>query len=110
MSVKDPVRRLTLVGPLAVHGSGFLRRFAFSGSKDYWEERYRAGGNSGGGSYGRLAQFKADVLNGFVERHGVESVLELGCGDGHQLELARYPKYIGLDVSVTAIRQCAARF
>jgi hypothetical protein len=110
MGVKDVVRRLPLVGPVAVYGSGLVRRLTFTGSKDYWEQRYRAGGTSGGGSFGHLAQFKADVLNSFVERHGVKSVLEFGSGDGRQLELARYPRYIGLDVSPTAIRECAARF
>jgi SAM-dependent methyltransferase len=49
-------------------------------------------------------------LNAFVERQSVQSVVEFGCGDGSQLELARYPKYIGLDVSPTAIRECAGRF
>ena len=32
-----------------------------------------------------LAAFKADFLNGFVIEKNVESVLELGCGDGNQL-------------------------
>ena len=30
-------------------------------SKKYWEDRYLKGGNSGNGSYGVLAQFRADV-------------------------------------------------
>jgi hypothetical protein len=82
----------------------------FAGTQLYWEERYRMGGNSGSGSYGRLALFKAEVLNAFVAEHGVTSVIELGCGDGNQLSLARYPTYIGLDISRTAIASCAARF
>jgi hypothetical protein len=40
----------------------------------------------------------------------VHSVIELGCGDGHQLGLARYPLYLGLDVSAGAIDLCLARF
>jgi hypothetical protein len=82
----------------------------FPGSPLYWEQRYASGGTSGPGSYGVLAQFKADVLNGFVDRHRVATVTELGCGDGNQLSLARYPAYRGLDVAASAIDQCSERF
>jgi hypothetical protein len=78
----------------------------FTGSRDYWEQRYRIGGNSGAGSYGRLAQFKAEFLNGFVKERSIESIIEFGSGDGAQLALAQYPKYLGIDVSETAIKQC----
>lgn len=79
-------------------------------STDYWRRRYRAGLDSGAGSYGRLAEFKAQVLNDFVATHNVRSVLELGCGDGNQLALANYPSYVGLDVSGEAIDLCLRRF
>src|SRR5678815_1312722 len=69
------------------------------GSAEYWEERYREGGNSGSGSYNRLARYKADVLNKFVEDNNISSVIEFGSGDGAQLKLASYPRYIGVDVS-----------
>jgi len=82
----------------------------FPGSGEYWEARYVQGGNSGQGSYGHLADFKAEVLNEFVSAHQVASVIEFGCGDGNQLSLASYPRYVGLDVSRTAILQNAARF
>ncbi|MBS1604104.1 MAG: class I SAM-dependent methyltransferase [Bacteroidetes bacterium] len=82
---------------------------AFS-SGNYWEERYRSGGNSGGGSYGRLADFKARVLNEFVKRNTVRSIVEFGCGDGNQLSLAEYPQYTGLDISPTIIDKCKQRF
>jgi SAM-dependent methyltransferase len=80
------------------------------GSLRYWERRYREGGNSGDGSTGRLAEFKAGVLNDFVAANQVQSVVEFGCGDGGQLSLARYPKYLGLDVSAEAVLACARRF
>jgi SAM-dependent methyltransferase len=79
-------------------------------SADYWEQRYSLGMDSGAGSYGELASYKAQVLNAFVQAEGVQSVLEFGCGDGNQLALARYPRYLGLDVSRTAIDRCAQRF
>lgn len=86
------------------------RRLAFPGSARYWERRYRRGKTSGAGSAGTVARFKASVLNDFVEKHGIRSVLELGCGDGQQLALARYPRYLGLDVSAAAIDRCLERF
>lgn len=82
----------------------------FVDSASYWESRYRLGQTSGVGSYDDLATFKAEVLNAFVQRHDVASVLELGCGDGNQLALASYPSYLGLDVSGTALRLCRKRF
>jgi hypothetical protein len=83
---------------------------SFAGSNDYWVRRYRNGRNSGTGSYGRLAQFKARVLNEFVRAHHVQSVIEFGCGDGHQLSLADYPAYTGLDISPHALERCRRRF
>ncbi|MDH3583749.1 MAG: class I SAM-dependent methyltransferase [Phycisphaerae bacterium] len=92
---------------------GWLRRLlagrSFSAA-DYWERRYRRGRDSGSGSYGHLAEFKAEVLNRFVEERAVGSVIELGCGDGNQLSLARYPLYLGIDVSETVIRSCMEAF
>jgi len=82
----------------------------FPGSAEYWEKRYAAGRNSGVGSYAQFAEFKAEVLNRFVATHHVRSVIEFGCGDGNQLSLAKYPKYIGFDVSATAISKCRGRF
>lgn len=87
-----------------------LSRRAFGGSCKFWEERYANGGTSGPGSYGSLAQAKAEFLNTFVREHGVRSVTEFGCGDGHQLASAHYPSYVGLDVSSAAVRICKRRF
>lgn len=94
-------------------GATARRRVAqrrFTGSADYWERRYLMGGNSGVGSYGDFATFKAELLNAFVVQHRIQSVIEFGCGDGHQLSLADYPRYVGLDVAPSAIEMCAKRF
>jgi hypothetical protein len=82
----------------------------FKGSADYWDERYRTQGNSGSGSYDHLAQFKAEILNPFVAKNSIATVMEFGCGDGNQLKLAKYPNYIGLDVSPKAIQMCHELF
>lgn len=95
----------------AVRRVSFLRqRIAFPGSARYWDRRYGLGGTSGDGSYGAMAEAKAGFLNNFVARNGINSVIEFGCGDGHQLSLADYPRYVGLDVSRAAIEMCRRRF
>jgi len=86
------------------------RAMTFPGSAAYWDKRYVRRGNSGAGSYGRLAEFKAEVLNRFVREQNVQTVIEFGCGDGNQLSLACYPHYIGVDVSPTAVSLCQKRF
>ena len=87
-----------------------LKQVWFPGSREFWETRYSLGGNSGQGSYGKFAAFKAEVLNAFVKKNEILSVIEFGCGDGNQLSLAKYSQYIGLDVSPTAIALCLKRF
>ncbi|MBI5093512.1 MAG: class I SAM-dependent methyltransferase [Candidatus Hydrogenedentes bacterium] len=104
------MRAIPVLGPAARRVWIWLNNQLFPGSKDYWETRYHSGNTSGCGSYGKLAEFKADILNGFVERNSIQSVIEFGCGDGNQLSLARYPRYIGLDVSPTALKLCENRF
>lgn len=87
-----------------------VRGRRFTSSADYWEERYRSGGNSGAGSYSRLAAYKAEVLNEFVTHNAIGSVVEFGVGDGAQLSLANYPEYTGIDVSRTVVQATRQRF
>ena len=78
----------------------------FKNSNDYWIKRYETGGNSGPGSYNNLAEFKAEIINDFLLKHQVNSVIEFGSGDGNQLQYLNLPQYIGLDVSSKAIKIC----
>jgi hypothetical protein len=89
--------------PLAPALYGLYSRLRFPGSGDYWKRRYRGGGNSGAGSYDHLAHFKAEVINDYVRKHDIQSVIEFGCGDGNQLSLLQVPCYAGLDISPTVI-------
>jgi SAM-dependent methyltransferase len=82
----------------------------FPGSAAYWQQRYAAGGDSGAGSYGKFALFKARVLNALFDEVGIESAIEFGCGDGNQLQLLAVREYVGVDVSVEAITLCRSRF
>lgn len=114
-ALRQAFAQIPVVGPLAkTIGRTLISRsqqvIQFTSSPGYWEDRYANGGNSGAGSYGRLARFKADVLNDFVAKNVVESVVEFGCGDGAQLQLARYARYTGIDVSLHAIELCQRKF
>ncbi|HOD62372.1 MAG TPA: methyltransferase domain-containing protein [Bacilli bacterium] len=77
---------------------------------NYWENRYKNNGNSGAGSYGRLAEFKAEIINKFIADKNINSVIEFGCGDGNQLSLFKVNKYTGYDISETTIRKLKSRF
>jgi cyclopropane fatty-acyl-phospholipid synthase-like methyltransferase len=79
-------------------------------STAFWELHYRARGTSGPGSRGESAEFKADHVNRIVAAESVESVLEFGCGDGYQLGLLSIPRYIGMDVSASALRRCIDQY
>ena len=109
MSVKSLLRHVPGGGAL-IDFARNVRAEKIASSADYWEARYREGGNSGAGSYGRLAHFKADFLNAFVRSANVQSVLELGSGDGAQLMLAHYPSYTGVDVSRTVLAAAQEKF
>jgi len=78
--------------------------------KQWWENWYSRGGNSGPGSVGILAQYKADVINDYIDKHKINSVVEFGCGDGVVLQLTKYKDYLGFDVSRTAIKLCTSKF
>jgi SAM-dependent methyltransferase len=112
MGLRERIKNLPHVGLVATRLYRRLKgtRQVFPGSSRYWEDRYRRGRDSGVGSYGKFAEFKANILNRFVSQHGISSVIEFGCGDGNQLALASYPRYLGFDVSETAISLCRARF
>jgi hypothetical protein len=83
---------------------------SFEGSDQYWKSRYEHGGTSGSGSYGHLAEFKAEILNAFVRDESIKTVIEFGCGDGNQLASAKYPNYLGFDISEESIKRCRTLF
>ncbi len=87
-----------------------IKKNVFPGSAKYWENRYKNGGNSGAGSYNKLADFKAEFINNFVHTNNIKKVIEFGCGDGNQLTLANYKEYVGYDVSLKSIEMCRYKF
>lgn len=81
-------------------------------SRQYWENRYRRNMGSGSGSYNKLAIFKAQVINDFLEKNNVSSIIDYGVGDGNQLKFLNTSNrnYIGIDVSPTVIEKCKKLF
>jgi SAM-dependent methyltransferase len=79
-------------------------------SAAYWERRYRRGDTSGAGSYGANASAKAHVINDLIAGERIRTVVEFGCGDGNQASLINADRYVGLDVSATAVALCSQRF
>ncbi|MFN3598050.1 MAG: class I SAM-dependent methyltransferase [Rubricoccaceae bacterium] len=101
---------MSLLATMRLLAQRYLPTSVLPPSHAYWEARYATGGTSGPGSYGDLARWKAETLNALVAQERVESVVEFGCGDGAQLALADYPRYLGLDISPTVVARCRTRF
>jgi len=76
----------------------------------YWDVHYQTGGKSGAGSYGFLGEWKAEIINHFLQTHPVETVVDVGCGDGHMVSMIDYPRYLGFDVSLKSIEICRNLF
>jgi hypothetical protein len=89
---------------------GIYKPSYFTTSPKYWDERYKKGGNSGAGSYNRLAEFKAEVINDFIKQKNIFTVIEFGCGDGNQLKYFDVPSYTGYDISPTIVEHCTKIF
>lgn len=105
--VKKRIKLIPVLGPIALTVYiKLVMRAKFTTSAAYWEKRYKKGGNSGDGSYDHLAEYKGEIINGFVAENEIKSVIELGCGDGNQLRHFHLPAYLGFDISRTAIERC----
>jgi len=109
--MKQFIKRIPVIGALAISAKKlFFPQSIFTNSEEYWIQRYKNGGNSGAGSYNKLAAFKGEVINEFVSKQKIETVIELGCGDGNQLEYFKFPSYIGFDISPLIVSKCRDRF
>ena len=79
-------------------------------TKEYWEGRYSSNGNSGDGSYGKLAIFKREIINCIIDKYEIKSVIDFGCGDGNQIKNINFIDYRGYDISETAIKICNNKY
>ncbi len=108
--VRHRLRKLLATLPPARRLVRAVLSLGFRNSPHYWERRYAKGGDSGSGSYGKSAEFKAAALRRIISEHGIRSVVDFGCGDGHQIGLVDVDSYVGLDVSPSAVEKCRGRF
>ena len=74
-------------------------------ARNYWEDRYYYGGNSGKGSYAKDAIQKANFLNDTMLNYGLKNIIDISCGDGNNLKLFKSEFYIGIDVSKTIVEK-----
>lgn len=108
--VRETIKATPVLGELASTAARRYRTSHFPGSAAFWERHYAAGRDSGPGSFGHLADFKAEVIADVCAEQRIASVVEWGCGDGNQLAKLTVPRYLGLDVSRSAIEGCIRRF
>lgn len=110
--MKKFLKKIPILGPIAqkLHKAISGSQGPFPGSEQYWINRYESDESSGDGSYGKLAEFKAEVLNQLVLEENIQTVIEYGCGDGNQLKYAKYPSYTGYDISDKSVSACRDLF
>ena len=105
--IKETIKKIPIFGSFSKKVFRAISGKAkFTTSSEYWEMRYKKGGNSGAGSYNQLAEFKGGIINQFVSENNIETVIEFGCGDGNQLKYFHFKSYIGFDISYTTISKC----
>lgn len=109
-TARAQIKKLIHVIPLGKSLARALLSLTFTSSPEYWEKRYAKGGHSGIGSYDERAEFKARVLQELISENGIRSLIDFGCGDGHQISLIDVENYVGLDVSRTAMEICREKF
>ena len=73
----------SVLGQVTNGGPNFKKKY--DNAADYWDMRYLVGDNklghaadSGTGSRGKNARYKAKVLNAFVSRNSIKRVLDFG--------------------------------
>lgn len=64
-------------------------------SIEIWKKRPN---NSGLGSRGQLAEFKANFVSNFVKENKIKTLIDFGCGDLHNSSLIEVPEYLGVDI------------
>lgn len=81
-------------------------------NRSFWNARYRSDPElgSGIGSRGELADRKRALVEQIWKAAGEPSILDIGFGDLNVLDLARFPRYTGVDVSDIAVQNAQTRY
>ncbi len=75
-----------------------------SSSETYWRGRYADTsskffkGASGNGKLPFRTRYKSKIINSVISTHSVESILDLGCGDGSLTSKIKCKKYFGIEI------------
>lgn len=104
--LKKLIKQIPVLRNLAI----IIYKHTLFNATNYWDSRYLEGGDSGRGSYGRLAEFKANILNKIIDSYKITSICEFGCGDGENLKLYQIEDYTGYDVSDKIINDNKLKF
>ena len=121
--VQQGLHRLSateLPAPVAKVVSSVLRRQLDDGERpaSYFTKVYVGNlwrgesSRSGPGSEGAFAEQKIDLLQDLIERHGVRSILDIGCGDFFWMQriAGAVDRYHGIDVVEPLIERNRERF
>jgi hypothetical protein len=70
-------------------------------NRSHWNERYATNMElgSGHGSRGEIRDYKRDLIARAMQDHGLNSVIDLGCGDIEIIRELDIPRYRGIDLS-----------
>ena len=71
----------------------FVPEQSFVDSTTYWENRYKRRGDSGPGSYNKLAEYKSSVVNEIIKKEKIDSIIDWGCGDGNIAKFYKVDKW-----------------
>jgi hypothetical protein len=73
----------------------------------FWDQRYLEEPElgSGIGSRGEFAELKQRLVAAFVQRHAVDRLIDLGCGDCRWIRHVPVREYIGIDASTEVIER-----
>jgi len=70
--------------------------------KDYWDQRYAEGGDSGWCSVGKLREWRHKIVSKNTSLKN-KSILDVGCGDLRFWQGFKHQDYTGLDISSVII-------
>lgn len=86
--------------------------FSTMDNRSFWNHRYKTFPQigSGPGSRGYAAVYKNEMIRGTIEKYGIRSILDIGCGDLCWLddEIMKVCSYVGCDIAESIIERNAS--
>lgn len=80
-------------------------------TRRYWNRRYQRGSGSSFEPHEGVINFETGLINEFIKKHEIKSVLDMGCGDGSVFQrLRNLPIYHGMDISSIIIARMQQKY